>query len=127
MPFFDTDSHVIDFANMMERTNAVISGSTALQFFERTIYRNADLDLYFEVKHLELWKTHIVSFGYELVPKKDNTSSTESVIEREIGYPSFQEIEALESFQHKVTKKVIQLMGTKGSPIRAILDFHSSE
>ncbi|KAF8346478.1 hypothetical protein F5887DRAFT_861275, partial [Amanita rubescens] len=50
-PFLETDSHIIDFAYMMERTNAVISGSTALQFFERTIYQNADLDLYFEVKH----------------------------------------------------------------------------
>ena len=127
MPFFNVDSNIIDFANMMEQTNAVISGSTALQFFERTIYPNSDLDPYFEVKHVKLWKTLVVEFGYKLLLMKDKTS-TESVIKHEkVGYPSFEEIETLESFQRKVTKKVIQLMGMKGSPIQAILDFHSSE
>ncbi|KAF8333776.1 hypothetical protein F5887DRAFT_921751 [Amanita rubescens] len=121
-PFLETDSDMLKFENLMKKTNAVISGSTALQFFDRTFYPNADLDLYFESKHLDAWKAQVIAFGYVRVPKDEKKPT----IEDDGGYPGFAEIETLETFSHKVTKKVIQLMATKALPIRAILDYHST-
>lgn len=126
MPFLEREGDIIELLSLMKKTNAVISGSTALQFFDRTIFQNADLDLYFEAKHLDCWKAQLIAFGYCLVPEEKKGSQT-SVIEDIYGYPTFEEIATLQSFKHKDKNKVIQLMATKASPMRAILDFHSSE
>ncbi|KAF8315107.1 hypothetical protein F5887DRAFT_891585 [Amanita rubescens] len=124
MPFLSVENDVQEFVKTMKGTNAIISGSTALQFFDRTYYQYADLDLYFEAKHLEVWKTQLIAFGYRFVPKIGNQAL--DVLENIYEYPSFQQIEALESFKHRSTGKVVQLMATKSSPLRAILDFHST-
>ncbi|KAF8329031.1 hypothetical protein F5887DRAFT_895306 [Amanita rubescens] len=124
MPFLSSENDVQEFVKTMKGTDALISGSTALQFFDRTYYQYADLDLYFEAKHLEVWKTQMIAFGYTLVPKIGNNAL--DVVENIYEYPSFQQIEALETFKHRSTAKVVQLMATKASPIRAILDFHST-
>lgn len=124
-PFLDTEDDVRTFVNTMKETLAVISGSTALQFFDRTVYQHADLDLYFEARYLGLWRSHLNAFGYSKLPQVDKKASITT--ENNTGYPCFEEIESLETFKHQMTNKVIQLMATKASPIRAILDFHSSK
>ncbi|KAF8327495.1 hypothetical protein F5887DRAFT_898771, partial [Amanita rubescens] len=123
MPFVDNENQVQVFVQMMKETNALISGSTALQFFDRTRYHEADLDLYFEARYIDLWKTQMVAFGYSLMEK---TAASASVVEGELEYRGFEEIESVESFKHPGSNQVVQLMATKASPIRAILDFHST-
>jgi hypothetical protein len=125
MPFVETANDVQVFVQTMKATNALISGSTALQFFDRTRYQDADLDLYFEAKYIDVWKAQIVAFGYSWIPKIASRAPEVEFVLSE--YPGFEEIESVESFKHGSTNKVVQLMATKASPIRAILDFHSSE
>jgi hypothetical protein len=117
-----TEDNVREFVKMMKETHAVISGSTALQFFDRTIYQRADLDLYLDSRYLGVWKSKVFGFGYKLVPRVERKETPS-----DSGYPCFEEIDTLDSFKHEGTNKVIQLMATKASPVRAILDFHSSE
>jgi hypothetical protein len=117
-----TEDNVREFVKTMRETHAVISGSTALQFFDRTIYQGADLDLYLDSIYLGIWKSKVLAFGYKLVPRVEGTETPD-----DSGYPCFEEIDTVDSFKHEGTNKVIQLMATKASPVRAILDFHSSE
>ncbi|KAF8871650.1 hypothetical protein CPB84DRAFT_1629013, partial [Gymnopilus junonius] len=38
--------HVSAFRRLLRRTNAIISGSFALQFFDRSIYPGSDMDIF---------------------------------------------------------------------------------
>ena len=53
----------------------VISGSTALQFFQRVLYPESDLDLYVEHRYrrpIALW---LASIGYRYVPARTKVTS----------------------------------------------------
>lgn len=64
--FFD---NTLEFRSMQARTATLISGSTALQFFDRTHYPESDLDLYAHPLHVkEVGRWLLDSEGYTFQP-----------------------------------------------------------
>lgn len=71
----------VEFRSQMSRHGAIISGSFALQFFERTMWPDADLDIWIEgvdeEDHDELSSLGFTSKSMRGIPSKDNgTTST---------------------------------------------------
>jgi len=124
----------------------MISGSTAVQFFDRTFYADSDLDLY--VQHqsacpIALW---LQSINYVFIPCKDSDfQSLETGLEKSIkvntediyGVPGVTDIydESDKGYFDAVVvldfKKEnhpdIQLITSRGPPLEMVLDFHSSK
>jgi hypothetical protein len=70
-----TDDQILHFRHLQATTGMVISGSTALQFFERVLYPESDLDLYVEHRYrrpIALW---LASIGYRYVPARAKVTS----------------------------------------------------
>ncbi|PPQ80116.1 hypothetical protein CVT26_012167 [Gymnopilus dilepis] len=57
------------FRQHQSRTGMFISGSTALQFFNRETYADSDLDLYVEHRYSEMIALWLLSIGYTFVPR----------------------------------------------------------
>ena len=123
LPYFNREGEVDRFLNLMDEMGSVISGSTALQFFSRRIFHQSDLDVYVPSINLSKACRWLSDDGYEQREKKEENEDAglDDV------YPTIKEIEKVETFVSSTTGKVIQLIGTKHSPLSAILDFHSSE
>jgi len=120
-------------------TGTLISGSTALQFFDRTVYEDSDLDLFVEhasARPLTLW---LESIGYKFIPNKDadyktlemafdkktETNTDDSFFEPFVDKCGFHPIVSLEF--HRENYPNIQVITSKGPPLEMVLDFHSSE
>lgn len=127
-------------------TGTIISGSTAVQFFDRTFYVDSDLDLYVQhqsARPIALW---LQSINYEFVPCKDpyfqsldaglaksiefNSENiygipgvTDTYDEPDKGY--FDAVVVLDF--KKANHPDIQLTTSRGPPLEMVLDFHSSE
>lgn len=70
-----TDDQILHFRRLQATTGMIISGSTALQFFERVLYPESDLDLYVEHRYrrpITLW---LASIGYRYVPARKGVDS----------------------------------------------------
>jgi len=107
----------------------IISGSTALEFFDRTEYSNSNLNLYVDHQFRQPIATWLQAIGYDFVP--DPPSATVTLAE----------VLAIEFEPYELcTRKVldfdfvkpdvhvkIQLTTTNGSPLEMVLRFHSSE
>jgi len=122
-------------------TGTLISGSTALQFFDRTVYEDSDLDLFVEhasARPITLW---LESIGYMFIPSKDadyqtlemaldkkpetNADDANSFFEPFVNMCGFHPIVSL--VFHRVNYPNIQVITSKGPPLEMVLDFHSSE
>lgn len=58
----------IAFRSLQARTGTLISGSSALQFLDRTFYPKSDLDLYMSTQVAEEVITWLVEAGFDFVP-----------------------------------------------------------
>lgn len=63
--FFDD---FLGFRSLQARTASLISGSTALQFFDRTFYPESDLDVYVPATHKVEVGRWILAQGYRFAP-----------------------------------------------------------
>jgi hypothetical protein len=113
----------IGFRRLMQRTDAVIGGSVALQFFLRERFRDSDLDVYVPngVLHLDMVQSYLVDFErYKL----EECESPEEM-EDEFDY-------SIVDLRKKVCGQwlKIQLIRTRdiryGSPIQRILEYYGS-
>ncbi|RDB23243.1 hypothetical protein Hypma_009684 [Hypsizygus marmoreus] len=125
---------VAAFRELQAKTGMLISGSTALQFFDRTCYPDTDLDLYvmhtgaFEVSH---WLTTI---GYRYQPSLNGPSTfVWAFLDASAGqtpaapplYPR-RGIIGVFGFFNPGCHQSVQLIVVIFSPIEVILDFHST-
>lgn len=109
----------------------IISGSTALGFFDRTEYANSDLDLYVDHHFREpiiLWLNGI---GYTFMPHVSTTpQSLDTELEDEpipstaARYPGAM---LVLDFIRSNPQRRIQLITSSASPLQLVLTFHSSE
>ena len=116
---------------MMIQTRAIISGSTALQFFARTRYDNSDLDIYIPKGSLKKGADWLLAHGYESekripAPEDPEDLFPNACAETPERYDCLDEIVGVYSFKKGNPSKVVQLVATRREPIYAILDFHSS-
>lgn len=73
----------LSFRSLMARTHMVISGSFALQFFDRSFYPNSDLDLYIRPDtSIEVVGSYLLNEGYLFKPTPWQSSHYASEIRR---------------------------------------------
>lgn len=124
------------FRTLQARTHTLISGSTALQFFDRSHYAGSDLDLYTPInQHLEVghW---LIREGYVYKPGKRQLPSFEeaaSHINDKTGffqYNCWRGVSGIFDFFLTFpdgTEKKVQLIICTLCPMEVILTFHSSK
>lgn len=128
----------IAFRNLQQSTGTVISGSNALQFFERTIFENTDLNLYVHPGHAkEVSSWLIATAGYQYSGETEALNEALMVDDKAIPKPDSTientydgvSLNCVLQFRGKdmYEEKIVHLMITRHSPMHAILQFHSSE
>ena len=76
----------LSFRSLMARTHMVISGSFALQFFDRSFYSNSDLDLYIlPDRSIVEVGSYLLEEGYVFKPTAWQSSDFASEIKRTMG------------------------------------------
>jgi hypothetical protein len=137
-PYF-TSPQILEFRRLQFETGMFISGSTALQFFDRTAYPDSDLDLYVDRKFhapIALWLERI---GYAYSPPEGSTpQSNVFTLAQAIGVNAHHVPQPITSeyagasfiynFQKSNSSRRIQLIlsQTDRPPIEMLLNFHSS-
>ena len=144
--FFDDP---LAFRSLMACTHLVISGSFALQFFDRSFYYHSDLDLYVHPNNsiVDIGR-HLVQEGYSFIPfswqQPDYATEVERILadidisptwentdEEELDalYELSKSVRAVHVFQRATENGVrtAQVIVSRVSPFVSILEFHSSE
>lgn len=132
-----TDDFVHQFRFVQSRTGMLISGSAALQFFDRTFYEDSDLDLYLEHRHCSEAAHFLVAAGYQFQPRegqggldKEIMGPTDSDSDSDWGAHDYDS----ESIKERICSVLtfgrgddkIQLITARESALNLILAFHSS-
>ncbi|KAK0187090.1 hypothetical protein F5146DRAFT_1004049 [Armillaria mellea] len=135
------EEQITQFRVLQKEFGILISGSTAIQFFEREEYENSDLDLYVNYRQSYAVKTFLLKAGYHFRPRSTQEQTFEANADHiaEILHPFVptpihsddysDEIAGTvaEVFDfYNITDKKIQLIASKYSPVDAILQFHST-
>ncbi|KAJ3834832.1 hypothetical protein F5878DRAFT_544219, partial [Lentinula raphanica] len=137
-PFFHEDE-IGDFRLVQATTGAIISGSAALQFFNRECYdtdnHSSDLDTYCHLSRCIDVGNWISSKGYVFQPKQNQlpsffddwnrvcNSSSNVVVHNTHDYPA-RFFVAVWNFVR--AGKTIQIIAVRGSLVGAVLSFHST-
>ncbi|KZT06562.1 uncharacterized protein LAESUDRAFT_700451 [Laetiporus sulphureus 93-53] len=130
--FFDEPTK---FRSLQARTGTLISGSFALQFFDRTVYPESDLDLYVHLPRRKEVGHWLLAEGYSFAPNTkqdpdfDNAVDDERILVRD-GIYTMRGVAAVFTFTKKVrdteTECKVQLVIGSNSPMEIILSFHST-
>lgn len=132
--FFDDP---LSFRSMQASTGAVVSGSNALQFLERTYYPGSDLDLYVAQEFaFEVGSWVVQHEGYVYVPSMDQDpdfaqawalSELHTPSEDPLQFDRYRTsgVSGVFDFKKEGRPKV-QLVATSTSPVHSILCFHNS-
>lgn len=137
-PYFSPDE-IEDFRILQYAAGALISGSTALQFFDCSVYPDADLDLYIELKWCQSIAEFLQCIAYTYQPTKKQASSFDSALHHTLGL-DFQHIwdDNEEGFEGYVyygiagvfnfvrDQKKVQIIACHSCVMDVILGFHSS-
>lgn len=132
-PYF-TDSEIIEFRLLQARTGTLISGSTALQFFERVVYPDSDLDLFMQRAYGPVVGLHLLHAGYtfdssawrQCVTFEDALQAIEVDDEQAINNAMYGGDAIFRVFTFNKGSRKVQIIMTHHSPIAAVLRFHSS-
>ncbi len=150
---FDIDRHFSrffpnpsEFCSLQASTGAIVSGSNALQFFNRSHYPESDLDVYAPVKSCQIISDFMLGLGYEFVPSSCQLPTFKDTIARRnrpTSYHtrkpraknnSFEGIRGMFTFSKmdpsdltpEAPRLKVQLILTAPNPMEAVFNFHSS-
>lgn len=137
-------SNPITFRHLLKTCNGVVSGSQALQFFDRTQYPESDMDIFLPldgVKELGFWLQHDMGYRYSESKFRysyfENTINTiedshDGIIQPDHGTPGI--LSVIELIRHdrqssgSYIPRRIQLVVLNTNPTSFIVfKFHSSE
>ena len=119
----------------------LISGSIALQFFERAVYPESDLDLYVEIRYYQVIAAWLISIGYTYKPRPGQYSEKEILNTKKsfapkggvkfaepstADYKDFGVADVYDFHKSDPDDCKIQLVVSHYSPLEPILRFHSS-
>lgn len=138
-----TFDEIIRFREFQAITGTIISGSTAVQFFERDVYTPSDLDLYVEHQAARPMTQWLESIGYSFVPQQDGEFQTLQMgLEKSADFKTadplgisaltdglekgYFDAVAVLDFK-KLSRPNIQVITSRGPPLQMVLNFHSSE
>ena len=140
LPYF-SDENIKSFRQLQLFTGTVISGSTALQFFDRTTYPESDLDIYVEHRYCREVVWWLTSKGYSYRPRPTQPVSFNEALQESAPAPNhagavFFSPDISGYFGHGManvfdfvrygSERKIQLMSAHHCPLEIILDYHSS-
>ena len=114
-PFLKADL-ITSFRLMLKASGGIVSGSTALQFLDRTAYSSSDMDIYVSSENCAILEHWLLDHGMKKI-RNDSIEISE--------YDRLREITSISDFQVPDSPKLIQLIGTKRNPVYAVLGFHS--
>ena len=143
----------IAFRSLQARTGTIISGSSALQFLDRTFYEGSDLDLYLHPETTKDVGDFLLQEGYRFTPNSiqpDDFDEAVTLRRRNDALPSqdptaamqildtqlkmmysISGIDAVHSFEKAggfgQPPSIVQLITAEFSPLHCILSFHSSK
>ncbi|KAI1638414.1 hypothetical protein F4809DRAFT_599895 [Biscogniauxia mediterranea] len=122
----------VGFRSQLGRSDALISGSFALQFFERVVWPEADLDIMVQDgESLDgLAKLLIEKEGYEMVGERNFSEDDDEVLGYRTG--DFPDMKKTQTYMYRKkysiawkesndTGRKVQLIATYGPPVQAIL------
>lgn len=133
------------FRSLQARTRTLISGSSALQFLDRTFYPESDLDLYIPSVEVDEVVTWLLGQGYKYVADEEQSDDWKKAVV--MGAESFFMADGVDDPDADYSDRTIQVVLTlvkpsptpngrdlkvqcivaRQSPIEVILNFHSSE
>ena len=125
----------LSFRYLQAYTGTLISGSTALQFFDRSLYPESDLDLYVPKSWAKEVGHFLLRAGYRFSPRRSQHPTfyiairAKRVVDATAAYGHFRGIAGVFNFKKIAsdgTKLKIQLMVAVRSPMEVILRYHSS-
>ncbi|KAI0076914.1 hypothetical protein K474DRAFT_1622018 [Panus rudis PR-1116 ss-1] len=129
----------LEFRQLQAQTGMLISGSSALQFFDRTFYPGSDLDLYVPMVYREEVGNYLLDCGYTYTPHgTQNTEFHEAVWESRIvnaitsyfipgvaGIFNFLKSKVNPATEEREWLKV-QVIVSANCPVASVLYFHST-
>lgn len=133
--YFDKED-IASFRHVQACFGVIISGSSALQFMDRTSYPGSDLDLYLEARHVNPLCRWLISRGYNYVPTRGQARYNQQV-DRMLRstHPrapffaprgEYNITGMVGVFNMKKQGRVIQVIAARNTPLEVILSFHSS-
>ena len=142
-PYFKSEDEILQFRYFQQRTGMILSGSSALQFFDRTDYPESDLDLYVPIDYAKPIAAWLKNMGYQLIsPLLAPDQTMETWIDEifdlhpmvlDFDHTGFRDTQGYERSFRVVnlvrgdSTRKLQLIITFGSPLQSVLRFHSSE
>ncbi|KUJ18116.1 uncharacterized protein LY89DRAFT_684041 [Mollisia scopiformis] len=104
---------------MMAKCDALISGSFALQFFARTVWKESDLDIYIQSSP----KDNVKIFGEYLIAHEDYALDDTKHIEDDLGMDCdiINQVDTYVKKEAKGHKSCIHIISTYGTAIEGIL------
>lgn len=121
------------FRSLQARTGTLISGSVALQFFDRAFYPTSDLDLYVHSKHRREVGLWLLSMGYTFTPSRGQDSHFDTAVlspyQRKGLHYVMPGVLAIFTFHRRVFNKSLkaQIIVACRAPMEVVLGFHSSK
>ena len=137
--FFDNPQ---DFRSLQARTATLISGSNALQFFNRTIYADSDLDLYTFYEHRLEVGQWLIQNGFAFRPTSKQNANFEVASRNSNRYGGLEPVDELLKYHTEGVSSVftftktphegeaelkVQVVVASLAPMAVVLNFHSSE
>ncbi|KAF7966524.1 hypothetical protein HWV62_38068 [Athelia sp. TMB] len=149
---FDINKHLgfflpnpLAFRNMQAKTGAIISGSNAVQFFDRTYYHDADLDVFVNPGHCRAVGLHMIKVqGYRVVEEEEDdtqktldiggsiehvkamaTTAANHARETRYSHRSIHVVCRLERLTVEGKTQMAQVILTSDCVFHAIMNFHS--
>lgn len=131
-------SRPLSFREVLGECGAIVSGSQALQFFDRTVYDDSDLDIFMQLDRFTLMHRWLSSAGYKMTGMREQYQIEQRVRflreAEERGEKSRSVLRAVFSYSRHdglfgmTRTRVIQVVIVESDPVEFILsDFHTSE
>ncbi|KAF8802204.1 hypothetical protein BYT27DRAFT_7197291 [Phlegmacium glaucopus] len=123
---FFTENEMSCFRSWQSRTGMLISGSTALQFFDRTFYPESDLDIYVEHRYCKAIAFWLIDIGYTYKPRPRYSDQDLAEALRITTEYLNCGVANVYDFHKSNPDRKIQLITSHHSPLEPILNFHST-
>lgn len=120
------------FRSLQARTGTLISGSVALQFFDRTFYPTSDLDIYVHLKHRREVGDWLLTMGYTFCPTRGQNTrfgiAVLSPVQRSNLRYAMPGVQAIFTFSRSVLNATlrVQIIVARRAPMEIVLASHSS-
>lgn len=121
------------FRIMQSRTSTLISGSVALQYFDRAFYPSSDLDLYVHSRHRREVGSWLMGMGYAFSPGRGQDANFDITVARNPQSKGLQYampgVAGILTFHKEGNhgRLKVQIIVARRTPMEVVLGFHSSK